>query len=62
MCADVAGKGDYIVVDTDYKNYAVVYECQNLVNIFGLAISRRSGAILARNLDWSDAEIIAKVN
>jgi hypothetical protein len=57
---NVAGKGDYTIVDTDYKNYAVVYECQNLVNIFGLAISRRSGAILTRSLDWNDAEIIAK--
>ncbi|CAG0914687.1 unnamed protein product [Notodromas monacha] len=57
---DVAGKGDYVVVDTDYENYAVIFECQNIANLLGLGVSRRSGAILTRDVDWNNPEAMHK--
>ncbi|XP_042858117.1 apolipoprotein D-like [Penaeus japonicus] len=41
---NVAGKGDYVVFDTDYDTYAAIYECQQLSSI----MHRKSAAILAR--------------
>ncbi len=28
--------GDYQVLSTDYKNYAIVYSCSNFMNVFSL--------------------------
>lgn len=41
---NVAGKGDYIVFDTDYTNYAGIYECQTVTTL----MHRKSAAILSR--------------
>ena len=43
--ADLAGKADYTVVDTDYNTYAVVFECQKLAGF----LHRKSTAILSRS-------------
>ncbi|KAF2366362.1 Lipocalin/cytosolic fatty-acid binding domain [Trinorchestia longiramus] len=41
---NIAGKGDYIVFDTDYTNYAGIYECQTVTAL----MHRKSAAILSR--------------
>lgn len=52
---NLAGKADYRVVDTDYDNYAVVFECQKFANF----LHRKSTAILARSPSLSN-EIISE--
>lgn len=54
--ADLAGKADYTVLDTDYDTYAVVYECQKVASF----LHRKSTAILSRKPTLSQ-EIISKV-
>jgi len=39
-----AGKGDYVVVDTDYTGYAGIYECQRITSL----MHRQSATILSR--------------
>jgi len=39
-----AGKGDYIVIDTDYTGYAGIYECQRITSL----AHRQSATILSR--------------
>ncbi|XP_037783809.1 apolipoprotein D-like [Penaeus monodon] len=41
---NVAGKGDYVVYDTDYDTYAAIYECQQLSSL----MHRKSASILSR--------------
>ncbi|XP_063868361.1 apolipoprotein D-like isoform X1 [Scylla paramamosain] len=52
---NLAGKADYRVVDIDYDNYAVVFECQKFANF----LHRKSTAILARSPSLSN-EIISE--
>lgn len=40
----MAGKGDYVVYDTDYDTYAAIYECQQLSSL----MHRKSASILSR--------------
>ena len=42
--SDVMGKGDYIVVGTDYVTYAGIYDCQPLTAL----AHRQNAAILSR--------------
>jgi len=39
-----AGKGDYVVIDTDYDGYAGIYECQRITSL----MHRQSATILSR--------------
>lgn len=39
-----AGKGDYVVIDTDYTGYAGIYECQRITSL----MHRQSATILSR--------------
>jgi len=39
-----AGKGDYVVIDTDYDGYAGIYECQRITSL----MHRTSATILSR--------------
>ncbi|CAG0902508.1 unnamed protein product [Darwinula stevensoni] len=58
---NMAGKADYLILDTDYKNFAVVYECQDLVNFLGLVrLRRRSGALLVRDLAYDNPTVVEK--
>ncbi|XP_047740772.1 uncharacterized protein LOC108677745 [Hyalella azteca] len=41
---NLAGKGDYIVFDTDYTHYAGIYECQAVTSL----MHRKSASILSR--------------
>merc|ERR1711942_43982 len=41
---NLAGKGDYVVIDTDYTGYAGIYECQRITSL----MHRQSATILSR--------------
>ena len=59
----MAGEADYVILDTDYRNYAVIYECQNVLNFLGLfQVHRKSGAILIRDLKWNNGDVFKDVS